>query len=110
MNKHTLTPWKTMQCKNLDSPDSIDIIFGEECGSSFICDCGDLKNDNAQANAAFIVTACNSYEADQKKIAELVAVVRLMRREMETFNKKNKSIAVTLWDVLIDKADNALAE
>ena len=55
--KHTPTPWKQHETEGK--------IYASIRGAdnSTIADCGSRSDKQAQANAAFIVTACNAHEA-----------------------------------------------
>lgn len=58
MNEHTSTPWAKNADGFLASPDGIEVVFSKRHG--FIM--GD-HTPETEANSAFILRACNSYEA-----------------------------------------------
>ncbi len=102
-SKHTATPFRI-------APDGITIHAGNKNDPTIIADCA--PNDpmaveseaEQEANAAFIVEACNSYDALKARNAELKAALRKID-DMD-FNSENP---YQLADLMAEHARAALA-
>ena len=102
--KHTPTPWESNN--NLLKTDALIEIFSDkdEMGEKPIADVYSYENfDEAEANAAFIVRACNCHD-------ELVKTIKVLSESLQeavSLTSVNRGYN-RRWQLDIDQARNAL--
>lgn len=97
MTEHTKTPWYTMNSEGQGMMASYD----ESTQSATIAITYDHGNMDAQANAAFIVQACNAHDALVEAL-ERIAAIRI--------KEAPEDLIETLLDMAITIAKNTLRE
>lgn len=80
--QHTPTPWHNVNGIAYGS----DLYSGDTwLGYTIITS---VSREQCNANADFIVRACNSYESDQKKIAALVEALEAAQKHLHEIGQK----------------------
>ena len=105
---HTPTPWFANQCGIFGRPPSKP---GDPWENSIACtgddDEGNENTANEQvANAAFIVRACNSYDDNQKLIAEMLAALKVARIHAPSIRlAPERRHTISILDTIITRAE-----
>lgn len=73
--KHTPTPWKIYTAEN--RPHSPLVITSTEDKLKWVADV--FSNESCEANARFIVTACNNYERMKAMLEEMISPLELYK-------------------------------